>query len=173
MAMQGEVSGSLARFSSGQFVETPERMVDYSALMCCRFLSHSLSLSPSISLALSFSSPAFSLCLYKSVSSLFLPLSCPLYASHQTIQKERAERKKQQCTVTRQFRAKKTTFASTHQIALLHLPRHTNMRFYTCLATPKRHVPGHTKLHLESLDTPKGDLTREKKTFTLAHENIS
>lgn len=166
--MQGEVSGSLARFSSGQFVETPERMVDYSALMCCRFLSHSLSLSPSISLALSFSSPAFSLSLQVCLLSL-----SPSLLSLVRISSNNTERKKQQCTVTRQFRAKKTTFASTHQIALLHLPRHTNMRFYTCLATPKRHVPGHTKLHLESLDTPKGDLTREKKTFTLAHENIS
>ena len=37
--MRGEVSGSLACCWSNQFDEKPERMVEYSALLCTRFLS--------------------------------------------------------------------------------------------------------------------------------------
>ena len=128
--MQGEVSGSLARFSSGQFVETPERMVDYSALMCCRFLSHSLSLSPSISLALSFSSPAFSLSLQVCLLSLSPSLLSLVRISSNNTKKETTMHSYQ--TISRQKNNIcldtpncVVTFASTHQHAFLHLPCHT------------------------------------------------
>jgi len=130
MEMQGEVSGSLARFSSGQFVEKPERMVYYSALMCCRFLSHSLSISLHLSRSL-FLITCF-LSVFTSLSPLSFSLS-PVPCTHLIKQ----HRKKETTMHSYQTISRKNnnicldtpncvvTFASTHQHAFLHLPCHT------------------------------------------------